>query len=260
MSRLIEVVIPDIGDDGEVDVIEVLVQEGDQVEVEQSLITLESDKASMEVPSSHAGVVKKLRVKVGDKVSEGTGILELDESAAQADTATDAGATQDPEAATEAKAEAAPAASAAQQSVEVVVPDIGDAHDVDVIEVLVQVGDSIDKEQSLITLETDKASMEVPSSHAGVVQSLHVKVGDKVNEGSAILTLAVAEGAAVADAPAAPAAAPAASAAPATAAEPAKTISSEAGKMASEPPARVSPTEAYAETDVPATSLPHASP
>jgi len=260
MSRLIEVVIPDIGDDGEVDVIEVLVQEGDQVEVEQSLITLESDKASMEVPSSHAGVVKKLRVKVGDKVSEGTVILELDESAAQADTATDEGATQAPEAATEAKAEAAPAASAAQQSVEVVVPDIGDAHDVDVIEVLVQVGDSIDKEQSLITLETDKASMEVPSSHAGVVQSLHVKVGDKVNEGSAILTLAVAEGAAVADAPAAPAAAPAASAAPATAAEPAKTISSEAGKMASEPPARVSPTEAYADTDVPATSLPHASP
>jgi len=261
MSRLIEVVIPDIGDDGEVDVIEVLVQEGDQVEVEQSLITLESDKASMEVPSSHAGVVKKLRVKVGDKVSEGTVILELDESAAQADTATDEGATQAPEAATEAKAEAAPAASAAQQSVEVVVPDIGDAHDVDVIEVLVQVGDSIDKEQSLITLETDKASMEVPSSHAGVVQSLHVKVGDKVNEGSAILTLAVAEGAAVADAPAAPAAAPAASAAPAAAAaEPAKTISSEAGKMASEPPARVSPTEAYADTDVPATSLPHASP
>lgn len=254
MSRLIEVVIPDIGDDGEVDVIEVLVGEGDRVELEQSLITLESDKASMEIPSSHAGVVRELLTKVGDKVRQGAPILMI-EPADEADDADEAPA----------KAEsAAPAAetataSAAQAEVTVIqVPDIGDAHDVDVIEVLVNVGDAVEEEQSLITLETEKASMEVPSPRAGTVKELLLKVGDKVSEGFDILVLEVVDRAEEAD-----------TASPATQEQQAPTpakpaaatvVESEAGKMASEPLQRTSPTEAYADTDIPATSLPHASP
>lgn len=252
MSRLIEVVIPDIGDDGKVDVIEVLVSVGDRVEVEQSLITLESDKASMEIPSSHAGVVKELLTKVGDKVREGSAILMLDATQEADADVSEAPAEQ---VAVAAEASAAPAAS---ETTVIKVPDIGDARDVDVIEILVNVGDVVEQEQSLITLETEKASMEVPSSQAGTVKELLLKVGDKVSEGDDILKLEV-----VATQDAAPTAAPepvatAQAAAPATAA--ASTVVSEAGKMASEPPKRTSPTEAFADTNIPATSLPHASP
>ncbi|HLR83279.1 MAG TPA: dihydrolipoyllysine-residue acetyltransferase [Paenalcaligenes sp.] len=272
MSRLVEVLIPDIGDDGEVDVIEVLVNEGDTVEVEQSLITLESDKASMEVPSSHAGVVKKLRLKVGDKASEGTVILELEEADAAAATDKDEAADSAPEqpAATSESAAAASTASTTGETVTVVVPDIGDDGEVDVIEVLVSPGDTVELEQSLITLESDKASMEVPSSHAGTVKELLVQVGDKVSQGSEILLLEAATQEAAADEaqpaePSTPAktAAGAATAATTSQAEQqaqSKIIGSESGRMASEPPARVSPTEAFAVADVPATSLPHASP
>lgn len=264
MSRLVEVLIPDIGDDGEVDVIEVLVNEGDTVDVEQSLITLESDKASMEVPSSHAGVVKKMRVQVGDKVTQGTVILELQE--ADAADNQEKQAESAPAKADGADSAASTAPAAATETVTVVVPDIGDDGEVDVIEVLVAVGDQVEQEQSLITLESDKASMEVPSSHAGTVKELRVQVGDKVTEGSEILVLESSQTAESSEPPAAasetPAEAPASAASTAAAADKAssKSVSSEGGKMASEPPTRSSPTEAFAAADVPATSLPHASP
>src|SRR5690625_6193089 len=264
MSRLVEVLIPDIGDDGEVDVIEVLVNEGDTVEVEQSLITLESDKASMEVPSSHAGVVKKMRVQVGDKVTQGTVILELQE--ADAADNQEKQAESAPAKADSADSAASTAPAAATETVTVVVPDIGDDGEVDVIEVLVAVGDQVEQEQSLITLESDKASMEVPSSHAGTVKELRVQVGDKVTEGSEILVLESSQTAESSEPPAAasetPAEAPASAASTAAAADKAssKSVSSEGGKMASEPPTRSSPTEAFAAADVPATSLRRASP
>ena len=197
--------VPDIGDFDEVDVIEVLVSEGDSIEAEQSLITLESDKATMEVPASESGKVGKLLVKVGDKVAEGMDILELE--------------TGDSEDAGEAPREPAPDANAAEDkpapapepaetgggSQTVKVPDIGDFDEVDVIEVLVAEGDQVEAEQSLITLESDKATMEVPAPAAGTVQALHIKVGDKVAEGTAILELTGAAGGAKKTAPEKPA-------------------------------------------------------
>ncbi|QIW10738.1 pyruvate dehydrogenase complex dihydrolipoyllysine-residue acetyltransferase [Francisella sp. LA112445] len=172
----IEIVkVPDIGDYDSVDVIEVNVAEGDVIAEEDSLITLETDKASMEVPSPVAGKVVKLTVKVGDKVSEGSAIMEVEVAGA--------------ETAEEPKQEAspAPASQQATQVVDVEVPDIGDYDSVDVIEVSVAVGDEVAEEDSLITLETDKASMEVPSPVAGKVVELIAKVGDKVSQGSLIL-------------------------------------------------------------------------
>ena len=170
-----QVVVPDIGDFKEVEVIEVLVKPGDAVAKEQSLITLESDKATMEIPSPEAGVVKELKVKMGDKVSQGTPILLLDseEKAAKA-----------PE---KPKKEEKP--SSPGGLITVPVPDIGDFKEVEVIEVLVKPGDTVAREQSLITLESDKATMEIPSPAAGVVKSLKVKVGDKVAKDSPILLL-----------------------------------------------------------------------
>ncbi len=230
MGNLVEVKVPDIGDFKDVEVIEVLVREGDVVAREQSLITVESDKASMAIPSSHAGRVKAMRVKLGDKVSEGSVILELEDSAgAEAASASPTVAKRGSE-----PQQAVPPAErgglggispapAAQrptaEALQVVVPDIGDFKDVEVIEVLVKPGDRVDKDQSLITVESDKASMEIPSPAAGVVQSLLVKIGDKVSQGSPILTLAANEAtaAAPAPAPAAPAPAPVA---PATASPP----------------------------------------
>jgi pyruvate dehydrogenase E2 component (dihydrolipoamide acetyltransferase) len=166
---LIEVKVPDIGDFDEVAVIELLVKVGDTVATEQSLITVESDKASMEIPSSTAGVVKELRVALGDKVKEGSVVLVLEaagDAAAPAPAAT-AVAAPAPVAAS-AAAPVAAAAPAAAGPVQVFVPDIGDFKDVAVIEVFVKPGDAIKVEQSLITVESDKASMEIPSSHAGV--------------------------------------------------------------------------------------------
>src|SRR5512134_501974 len=174
-----QVVVPDIGDFKDVEVIEVLVKPGDAVSKEQSLITLESDKATMEIPSPSAGVVKQLTIKVGDKVSKGSPILVLEDRG-------NGEAPPEPEE----KPKAQPAQKAAGgEAMTVPVPDIGDFKDVEVIEVLVKPGDTVGKEQSLITLESDKATMEIPSPAAGVVKELKVKVGDKVSKGSAILVL-----------------------------------------------------------------------
>lgn len=267
MSNIIQVKIPDIGADDAVEVIEILVKEGETIEVEQSLITVESDKASMEIPSSDAGVVKSIKVKLGDKVKEGSLVLELE--AAEGAQAAPAAEPAKAEAAPAPKAEAAPAAAPAaaaaapaggEQQVTVQVPDIGDARDVDVIEIMVQVGDTIEVDQSLITVESDKASMEVPSSHAGVVTAIKVKLGDKVSQGSDILELTV-QGAAAAPAPAKAEAAPAPKAEPAPAAAAAPAASSSVVVGAGAPaPERVSPTAAFAETEGSLRNLPHASP
>ena len=209
----IEIHVPDIGSD-EVDVTEILVSVGDKVEAEQSLITVEGDKASMEVPSPQAGVVKEIKVAVGDKVSTGSFIMVFEAEAAAAA----------PAPAAQAAAPAAPAAAAASALKEVHVPDIG-GDEVDVTEIMVSVGDTVTEEQSLITVEGDKASMEVPSPMAGKVKEIKVAVGDKVKTGSLIMVFEVAgaapapaaQPAAAAPAAAAPASAPAAKAAPAAA-------------------------------------------
>jgi pyruvate dehydrogenase E2 component (dihydrolipoamide acetyltransferase) len=187
-----QVLVPDIGDFKEVEVIEVLVKPGDSVTKEQSLITLESDKATMEIPSPGAGVVKELKVKVGDKISKGSPILVLDDKSngeAPPDEKPKPQPAQKPEPAQ------APRPAAAQSQT-VPVPDIGDFKEVEVIEVLVKPGDTVAKEQSLITLESDKATMEIPSPSAGVVREIRIKVGDKVSKGAAILVLDAKEGAA----------------------------------------------------------------
>ncbi|MCM2567466.1 dihydrolipoyllysine-residue acetyltransferase [Janthinobacterium kumbetense] len=218
---IVEVKVPDIGDFKEVEIIELMVKPGDTVKVDQSLITVESDKASMEIPSSHAGVVKELKVNVGDKIAEGSLVLLLevaDDASVPVSAPAPAAAVPAPaaEAAPAAAPAPAPAASGAPALVEVTVPDIGDFKEVEVIELMVKVGDSIKVDQSLLTVESDKASMEIPSSHAGIVKELKVKVGDKVAKGSLVLVVETTAGAA--PAAAAPAAAPAqAAAAPAAA-------------------------------------------
>ncbi|TVT91833.1 dihydrolipoyllysine-residue acetyltransferase [Pseudomonas sp. RGB] len=223
MSELIRV--PDIGS-GEGEVIELFVKVGDTVEADQSILTLESDKASMEIPAPKAGVVKSLKVKLGDRLKEGDELLELEiegaadaaPAAAPAAAAAPAPAAEKPAAAAEAPA--APAAAPAEASVQDIhVPDIGSSGKAKIIELLVKVGDTVEADQSLITLESDKASMEIPSPAAGVVESIAVKLEDEVGTGDFILKLKV-QGAAPAAAPAPAAAAPAAKAeaAPAAAA------------------------------------------
>jgi len=248
---IIEIKVPDIGDFDEVAVIELLVKPGDSVAAEQSLITVESDKASMEIPSSAAGVVKELKVALGDKVKQGSVVLLLEvagEAAVAAPVAAAAPAAA-PAPAAAAPVAAAPVAAVAAGPVEVRVPDIGDFKDVAVIEILVKPGDSVKLEQSLVTVESDKASMEIPSSHAGVLKELKVKVGDTVNIGD---LLAILEGAAGAAAPAAAPAAAAPVAAPAAAAAPAVTPVAAAAAVAAAP--------AHNPTATPALGLPHASP
>ncbi|HDY7742591.1 TPA: pyruvate dehydrogenase complex dihydrolipoyllysine-residue acetyltransferase [Vibrio vulnificus] len=197
----IEINVPDIGAD-EVEVTEILVSVGDKVEEEQSLITVEGDKASMEVPASQAGIVKEIKVVAGDKVTTGSLImLFLEQEGEEAGAAAPAPA-----------AEAAPAAAAASELKEVCVPDIG-GDEVEVTEILVAVGDSIAEEQSLLTVEGDKASMEVPAPFAGTLKEIKVAAGDKVSTGSLVMVFEVAGSGAAAPAPvaaAAPAAAPAA--------------------------------------------------
>jgi pyruvate dehydrogenase E2 component (dihydrolipoamide acetyltransferase) len=245
---LVEVKVPDIGDFDEVAVIELLVKVGDTVAAEQSLITVESDKASMEIPSSIAGVVKELRVAIGDKVKQGSVVLMVEAAGGAAAVPAPAAATPAPDAApVAAPAPVAAAAPAASGPVNVMVPDIGDFKDVAVIEVLVKAGDTIKVEQSLITVESDKASMEIPSSHAGVLKELKVKVGDTVNIGD---LLAVLEGVAGAAAPAPAASAPAA-AAP-VAAAPAVAAAAPAAASVAAP--------AHNPATTPAVGLPHASP
>ncbi|MES2413833.1 MAG: dihydrolipoyllysine-residue acetyltransferase [Pseudomonadota bacterium] len=249
---LVDIQVPDIGDFDEVTVIELLVKPGDTIKADQSLLTVESDKASMEIPSSHAGVVKEIKVKLGDKVKQGSVVISLEaEGGATADAAAPAPA---PAAAATAAAPApapapAPAAAAATGSgpVEVRIPDIGDFKDVTVIEVLVKPGDTIKVEQSLVTVESDKASMEIPSSSAGVLKELKVKMGDKLNIGDLLAIL---------EASAAPAATPAAAApapVPAQVAPAATTASAPA-------PAPVAAAPAHEPTAALAGNLPHASP
>ena len=200
MSELIRV--PDLGGEGEV--IELLVKVGDRVEADQSVLTLESDKASMEVPSPKAGVIKEIKVKIGDRLKEGDELLVLEvEGAAQAAPApkAEAAPAEAPQATAPAAAPAAAAAAAASSVQDVHVPDIGTDGKVKVIEVMVKVGDSIEADQSLITLESDKASMEIPSPAAGVVEEVLVKLDAEVGTGDLILKLKVA-GAAPAAAPA----------------------------------------------------------
>ena len=203
---LVEVKVPDIGDFDEVAVIDLLVKVGDTVKAEQSLITVESDKASMEIPSSTAGVVKELRVKLGDKVKQGSVVLMVEASGEVALPASAPAAAAPPvqvvvaSVAAPAPVVAAPLASG---PIEVHVPDIGDFKDVAVIEIFVKPGDAIKMEQSLITVESDKAAMEIPSSAAGVLKELKVKIGDKLNIGD---LLAILEGSVAATAPVAAAA------------------------------------------------------
>ena len=212
-TTLIDIKVPDIGDFAEVAVVELMVKVGDIIKVDQSILTVESDKASMEIPSSHAGVVKEVKVAVGGKVKEGSIVLSLEVAGEAAVSAPVAPASPAPAAAVANPALAAqtvaPAAAGvpavAAGPVEVKVPDIGDFKDVSIIEILVKVGDTIKAEQSLMTVESDKAAMEIPSSAAGVLKELKVKLGDKVNIGDLI---AILEGA-VAASSAAPAAAPA---------------------------------------------------
>ncbi len=249
---LVDIQVPDIGDFDEVTVIELLVKPGDSVVAEQSLITVESDKASMEIPSSAAGVVKEIKVQLGDKVKQGSLVLTLEgEGGASATAAAPAAAPA--AAAAPAPAAPAPAPAAASGPVEVHVPDIGDFKDVVVIEVLAKAGDTIEAEQSLVTVESDKASMEIPSPTAGVLKELKVKVGDKLNIGD---LLALMEGtAAPAPAPApAPASPVAAAAKTAPAAAPAP---SDTAPVAG---AAVVPVPAHDPTAAPQGGLPHASP
>ena len=218
MSELIRV--PDIGS-GEGEVIELFVKVGDRIEAEQSILTLESDKASMEVPAPKAGIVKSLKVKLGDRLKEGDELLELEvEGAPAAAAAPAAKAEEKPAAAAPVSvAPTAPAAAPAAASVQQVhVPDIGSSGKAQIIEIQVKVGDTVEADQSLITLESDKASMEIPSPAAGVVKAISVKLNDEVGTGDLILDLEVAGAAAPAAAAPAQAAAPAAAPAPAAAA------------------------------------------
>ena len=218
MGNMIDIKIPDIGDFKDVEVIEVLVKPGDTVHKEQSLITVESDKASMEIPSSAEGTVKEMKVKLGDKVSEGSSVLLLESSSAAEPGAAPPSAAPPPPAGTgappakPAMQASEPPPSRATQSGEpltVGIPDIGDFKEVEVIELLVKPGDRVSKEQSLITVESDKASMEIPSPAEGIVERLLIKLGDKVSQGTPIVALRSG------------AAAPVAAQAPARAPEPA---------------------------------------
>ena len=248
---LIQVSVPDIGDFDEVSVIELLVAVGDTVDKDQSLITVESDKASMEIPSSHAGVVQSISVKLGDKVKQGVVLLELqsEDAALVAESAAPADAA--PAAAQPSAAPVAMPASASSAPVELRVPDIGDFKDVAVIELLVAVGDTVAAEQSLITVESDKASMEIPASHAGVLQSLNVKLGDVVNIGDLI-------GMVLVSAPAAGAVAPPATAVAAPASVPGAAAASAVAVAATA--AVVAATPAHNPTLAPSGKQPYASP
>ena len=206
MASLIDVKVPDIGDFTDVPVIEVMVRVGDRIKTEDPLVTLESDKASMEVPSTVDGVVKDIKVKVGDKVSEGSLLLVAEADVAPAGVAP----REKVKEGGQATGEGAPvadygAASGVYEVIEVRVPDIGDFKDVPIIEVAVKSGDKVKAEDPLITLESDKAAMEVPSPSGGTVKDIKVKVGDKVSQGSLILTI---ETGVVGAAPSAPAAMP----------------------------------------------------
>jgi len=209
MSELI--CVPDIGS-GEGEIIELMVKVGDRIEAEQSLLTLESDKASMDIPAPKAGVITALKVKLGDRLKQGDPLLELEAADSAAPVAAPVAAAPVVESTQAAPVAAAPAAESVQ---DIFVPDIGSAGKARVIELLVKTGDSIEAEQGLITLESDKASMEIPSPAAGVVESLHVQLDSEVGTGELILKLRTAGAASASSASqATPAAAPAAPAQP----------------------------------------------
>ncbi|MDX1837149.1 dihydrolipoyllysine-residue acetyltransferase [Legionella taurinensis] len=190
MADEMKVKVPDIGGASGVDVIEVLVKPGDDIAVDTPLITLESDKASMEIPSPSAGKVVELLVKVGDKISEGDVILALStESKPETEQQTPTEASEPPARTESPKPTQSPSTETVSQSQEITIPDIGGATDVDVIEVMVSAGDTVKKDQALITLEGDKATMDIPSPFDGEIEKLALKVGDKVSQGSVILTM-----------------------------------------------------------------------
>ncbi|AMO35714.1 dihydrolipoyllysine-residue acetyltransferase [Thauera humireducens] len=244
MSQLIEVKVPDIGDFDAVPVIELFVKVGDTIAVDDAIATLESDKATMDVPSSAAGVVKEILVGIGDKVAEGTVLIKVEASGAAAAAPAPVAAAPAPATAPAVAAAAAPAPAPAAPAaaggvVDVKVPDIGDFDAVPVIELFVKVGDTIKVDDAIATLESDKATMDVPSSAAGVVKEVLVKVGDKVGEGSVLLKVETA-GAAVAAVPVAPvaaAAAPAAAPSPAPLADGSPAASAPAAMPAAAPSA-----------------------
>ena len=197
--------IPDLGGSSNVEIIEVLVSEGDSVEKEQALIVLETDKATMEIPAEEEGTVTGVLVKVGDKVSQGDDFLELDSASSGESSSTSSSSDSDDDrAGSESSKESAPEANASDESEKgasatgggesktIPIPDLGGSKDVEVIEVSVRVGEEIDEEQSVITLETDKASMEIPAGVAGTVEEILIKMGDKVSEGDPMVVVKTA--------------------------------------------------------------------
>ena len=264
---LVEIKVPDIGDFDSVGVIEVLVKAGDTIKVEQSLVTVESDKASMEIPSSQAGVVKELKVALGDQIREGSVLLLLETADSATAPKEEAASAQPSEVSTakapETKAEPAVAtsvntpATTADTTVDIRIPNIGDFQDVAVIELLAKVGDTVAVEQSLFTVESDKASMEIPSPAAGTIVALTVQLGDKVNVGDVVGQMVVQGAAAPAAAPApapaaqntAPAPAAAAPAAPVAVAPVAAPVAVAAAAVPAHNP-----------SVAPSAQLPHASP
>lgn len=242
-----KILVPDVGGE-EVEIIEICVAVGDTLEADEGIVTVETDKASMDIPAPFAGILQSLNVAVGDKIKEGDVIGEInsgessagqsnDDTSASESTAEEAPAAETPTAEPAPVAEVAAPASASTPSasavIDVAVPDIGEDGEVDVIDVLVSVGDVIEEEDGLITLETDKATMDVPSTHAGTVKEVFITVGDKVKQGSVVIKLETAGGASVdaTVAPAAPAPTPAA--------------------VKAEAPAKVAPTTAPVSSPVP---------
>nr|WP_279618168.1 dihydrolipoyllysine-residue acetyltransferase [Ignatzschineria sp. RMDPL8A] len=221
----VDLIVPDIGNFDDVDVIEILANVGDTVAIDDPILTLESDKASMDVPADKAGTITEILVKIGDKIKEGDVYARIDMSAVDAPKAeepsVEAPKADAPVVAQEAPQAAPAPVSAAAEVIELRVPDIGNFDEVDVIEVLASAGDRVELDQPLLTLESDKASMDVPAEKAGVIESIVVNVGDKIKEGDLIGTLKVEGAAPAAAAQSAPAQAQVAS----QAAAPARTES-----------------------------------
>ena len=194
MSTIKEIKVPDIGDFSDVEIIEILVKPGDSLKAEDPVMTLESDKATMDVPCPEDGQVAELLVKVGDRVAEGTSILKLQAVGASEQAAAEVVKAPTPSASTPTTDPTPASVSGASASVEVIVPDIGDFQDVEIIEVFVKPGDAVNVEDPLITLESDKATMEVPSSDAGTIETVLVKVGDRISAGTAVVRLSTSDG------------------------------------------------------------------